>query len=355
MFLMSPAGRFWNYSNPNFYVAALVTEDATPGDLFYRDILRDEHVLPLGMERTLFLGEDVLDDGDYATGDTYDWTDGAGTAIAAPDSYDNAWGRPAGYAWSSVEDMALFAQFLFDGNTAVLSDALRAEMQSPQVSTDYFLDYGHYGYGLSVDEGFQLGTEWYDVRAVSHGGAIPGFSAQMYTIPSTRFAFITLANTDGAYFPDSLMMALRDFAGLPAPVAVPDPQVVPADFPDFAGTYEDLYNVGTIVISTSGNGLFISMPDLDAASIPYESALVPYSKNNFILTVQGFQLLSTFILDPAGNGEFFRTRVFVGERAPAFGFAAAPPPTRSRESLERALRDARNAPPLPGNIGGDAR
>ena len=354
MFLMAPAGRFWNYSNPNFYVAALVNQDATAGDVFYRDILREEVLLPLGMDRTVFLAGDVLDDGDYATGASYDWTDGTGTAIAAPDSYDNAWARPAGYAWSSVEDMARFAQFLFDGNTAVLSDALRTEMQSPQVSTDYFLDYSHYGYGLSVDEGFQLGSEWYDTRMVSHNGAIPGFSAAMYTIPSTRFAFITLANTDGAYFPDSLMMALRDFAGLPAPVAVPDPQVVPADFPDFAGTYEDPYNAGTVVIGTSGNGLFISMPDLDALNIPYESALVPYSKNNFILGIQGFELLATFILDSAGNGEFFRTRSFVAERAPS-AFAPAPPPALSRESLERALRDARHAPPLPGNIGSDAR
>ena len=352
MFLMNPAGRFWNYSNPNFYVAALVNQDATAGGAFYRDIVREEVFLPLGMERTLFVAEDILDDGDYATGAAYDWTDGVGDRIADPEAYDNAWARPAGYAWSSVEDLARFASFLLDGNPSVLSDALRTEMQAQQVSTEYFFDYAGYGYGLSVDSGFQLGNEWYGTKLVSHGGAIPGFSAQMYVVPSSRFAFITLANTDGAYFAQSASMALRDFGSLPAPTAVPDAGVDPADFPALAGTYDDPYNVGAIVVTTDGNnGLVVSMPDLDDLGIPYEPELEPYTENNFVLEVQGFPMLATFIHGTAGNPEYFRTRLFVGERG---GSPSAFAPTArrpfDRERLDRALRRARHAPPRPGHL-----
>lgn len=347
MFLMSPSGRFWNYSNPNFYVAALVDEKTSSG-VYYRDLLTQGVLEPLGMDRTLFLAEDVLDDGDYATGLAYDWVNGtSATRIADPEAYDNAWARPAGYAWSSVLDMAAFATFLLDGNTAVLSDALREEMQSPLVNTEYFLEYGFYGYGLSVNEGFQLGNDWYETRLVSHDGAIPGFSASMYVLPESRFAFVVLANTDGAYFPDSLAMALRDFGSLPAPVTPPDPQIDPTDFASFAGTYQDPYNVGEIGIAASNGEVTITMPDLDDLGIPYDTDLVPYSKNNFVLGIQGTQVLATFILDSGGNAEYFRTRFAVGAReAPAFAPSAAP--AIDGERLRRALQSAKYDAPPPG-------
>ncbi len=65
---------------------------------------------PIGMQRTFFLGQEVEADGDYAWGRTVDWAAGTGEpAVAGPRSSDNAWGRPAGFAWSSVIDLAKFA------------------------------------------------------------------------------------------------------------------------------------------------------------------------------------------------------------------------------------------------------
>jgi CubicO group peptidase (beta-lactamase class C family) len=342
-FLMAPAGRFWNYSNPNFYVAGLIDEKVTPGSAYYTKLLHDEVLAPLGMNRTFFLAQDVLADGDYATGRTYDWVNGTtNTLIAGPSSYDNAWARPAGYAWSSVMDEAKFASFLLDGNTAVLSDARRAEMQSDVIDTQEFVGKEWYGYGLLVDDGFFLGNNWYDVKLVNHSGAIPGFSAQMYLVPDTRFAFITLANTDGAYFSNSLVKALQDFAGLPAPGTAPDTQVNPADFPAFAGSYNDPYNVGAIAIGATGGNVTIHMPALDQMSIPYDSALTPLSKGNFLLNVQNTPMLATFILGTSGNGEYFRTRVFVGARQAPFAPSAVMP--GAKERLMRGLQEARNSP-----------
>lgn len=348
MWLMSPAGRFWNYSNPNFYVAALVDEKAAGG--VWRDRLREGVLDPLGMDRTLFLPEEVLADGDYATGAAYDWENGtSATVVSGPESYDNAWARPAGYAWSSVLDMSRFATFLLDGDTDVLSDALREAMQSPQVDTQTFLDLVHYGYGLSVNEGFAIGNDWYETRLVSHDGAIPGFSASMYVVPESRFALVVLANTDGAYFPASVAMALREFGGLPAPTTLPDPQIDVADFANFAGDYLDPWNVGPIAIGNTAGELLVQMPVLDQNSIPYETELIPLSRDNFLLGIQGTYVLATFIPDITGNteAEAMRMRFAVGARqAPAF----APPPAAAfdGERLRRALRAARHAPlPVP--------
>lgn len=336
MWLMSPAGEFWNYSNPNFYVAALVDEKTSSGQ-FYRDLLHDGVLDPLEMDRTFFLAEEVLDAGNYATAESYDWEDGtSATVIVGPESYDNAWARPAGYAWSTVLDLSKFAQFLLDGNTAVLSDALRAEMQSPVVSTRYFYDYGNYGYGLSVDTEFQVGNSWHETKLVSHDGAIPGYSARMTIVPESRFAFITLASTDGAYFQQATDEALTSFASLPAAVAIPDVGVDPIDFPRFTATYEDPYNIGTMIVTTNGNGLRISMPDLDALSIPYEPDLQPYTETNFVLEVQGYPLLATFFLDTAGNPQYLRTRIGVGI-AQGAAFAPAPPPIAGGDALRRAI------------------
>ena len=53
----------------------------------------------------------------------------------------------------------------------------------------------------------------------------------------------------------------------------------------------------------------------------------------------------------AGNPEYFRTRIFVGERdeSPS-AFASAEESPFDRERFERALREARHAPPRPGHL-----
>ena len=127
--MMAPAGSFWNYSNPNFALAGAVVE-AADGRI-YRDIMEDDVFAPLGMDRTLFRGEDVADDGDFAWADTYDWTgQTADTVRVGAESYDHGWSRPAGFAWSSVLDMVKFGRFLLDGDPAVLSSASHAPLRA---------------------------------------------------------------------------------------------------------------------------------------------------------------------------------------------------------------------------------
>ena len=310
-YLMAPAGRMYNYSNPNFMLAGLVTE--TVSGEYYREYL-DAHVFtPLGMDRTFFLPPEVVTDDDFAYGDGTHWVTGLPTVVE-PDSYDNGWGRPAGYAWSSVLDMARFLDFLAQGNQGVLSDAMRMEMQSPRRLTHELVDMAYYGYGLVVSEGIFLGseTDFYDMRLVSHNGAIPGYSADFYYIPDMEFGLITLANGEGAYFSNSFVVAVDTLCDLPQKATPPDLTVSSTTYDSFTGEFMDSYNVGQIIVTRDGDHLMIDMPVLDSLDIPYDTELYPSSPDNFILVIQGYSMLATFLFDAADDVEYFRTRSFVG-------------------------------------------
>ena len=328
-FLMAPPGAFWNYSNPNYMMAGLVAEKMSGKP--YRQLMKDEVLAPLGMDRTYFLGSEVIADGDYALGVTsYPMVD----SPVHPDTYDNAWGRPAGYATSSVLDLAKFAQFLLDGNTSVLPEALASEMQSPVVDTETFLDLVGYGYGLFATKGVFLGglDKFYTIPLVQHGGDIPGFAADLTIVPSLHFGFIAMANADGAHFMSSLVTAITTLNTLPEPVTPPDFTVDPSTFGVYEGTYDDAFNAGPIIVTKVGDNLEVSMPKVDQANIPYDPVLIPNIGNNFLLSIQGTQLGVTFIPDAGGVMRYFRTRVFVGTKP----VAPPPPPV----ALEGARKEA---------------
>jgi len=290
---------------------------------------------PLGMDRTYFLGSEVLADGDYALGET---TYPGVPSVVHPDTYENAWARPAGYASSSVLDLAKFVGFLEDGATAVLPDSLRAEMQSEVMDTVQYLDYVQYGYGLFVLNHAYLGSaeEVYPLTIVNHGGDIPGFAADVYYVPSLRFGFVALANADGAHLTQSFVTALATLTTLPSPEPAPDVTISDAELASYAGTYHEDFGYGDIVITHSGGGLAISMPVLDQAGIPYDPVLGQIAPDNFYFLVQGVPLALTFFRDDTGITRYLRTRVFVGVRVDAFG-PPMPPAPLAPGALQRAL------------------
>ncbi len=319
-YFMDPPGTFWDYANPNFYLTGLALE-RVGGDP-YRDAVRKRVLAPLGMTRTFFLPSEVLTDGDYADGISTDAT--GAQVVEAPDAYDNAWARPAGYAFSSVLDYAKFVQFLNAGDTTVLTDSLRSAMQSPQVDTRTYGDVEGYGFATIVDQGFNLGSSYYATKLVSHGGDIPGFASDFYLVPSTGFGMVSFASKDDAHFQTSVGLALQSFAQLPAPgLPPPGVAVAPSTFASIAGSYYDPHNVGPVSVSVSGGSLVVSMPAVDAAKIPYDPTLVAVSADNFTLAIQGTTLEVTFLRDASGAYAWLRTRVFVAERQGLDGGAPA--------------------------------
>jgi len=168
-------------------------------------------------------------------------------------------------------------------------------------------------------------------------------------VPERDFAIVFLANTDGAYFQNSLATALKTLIDLPAPVTAPDPGVDPADFALYAGEYLDPYNAGPMTVTTDGTDVIVSLPALDQAKIKYEPKLQCYVKHNCLFTFyQGgtVQLPVTFLFDEQGKVEFIRSRLMVFHPVKETGDAAPPPPPPpSSANLQAALRAARMQPP----------
>jgi hypothetical protein len=219
-------------------------------------------------------------------------------------------------------------------------------MQSPQIDMGTLLDLESYGFGIIVDEGFFLGPSWYAARIASHGGDIPGYAATVYYLPAARFAVITLASRDGAHFVGSAAWALANLAPLPAPGEPPDLAVDPATFDALAGDYRDDFNAGDVAITRDGDTLRIAIPAADEAGVVYDPILQPISPRNFLFSVDGTQLLITFLVDEAGQGEYLRARPFVARRVPAGLPRRRAPVVMDAPAFRRAAREARLPPAI---------
>jgi CubicO group peptidase (beta-lactamase class C family) len=312
VYIHAPPGRLFNYSNPNFMIAGLVLEQCAGQN--YRDYVREKVWLPLGMERTFFRPADVLADGDYAVALGLDPETG-GELIVTPDSYDCAWGAPAGFAFSSVLDLARFAEFLLAGNDNVLTTESHALLPAKLVNTKMAADELWYGYGIMINERIRLpGETQIDTPVWHHSGMINGFAANLSLLPEFGFGMITLASTNNAFFGEALVQAIMTLTDAPPPTPAPDVSDDPALYPDYVGEYLNPFNVGQMILSVKDGSLHLSMPDVDEAGVAYDPILVPISINNYLLTVGVLPIQLTVILDENGNGEFLRTRYFVGTR-----------------------------------------
>lgn len=308
---MNPPGLFYNYSNPNYYLAGLIAERLAK--MPYRHVMAARVFRPLGMDRTFFLADAVLADGDFAEGQSVD-ADGLPWTIR-PDSYENAWARPAGFAYASVLDLAALLRFIRGDGPEVLAESSRREMLRPQINQQTFGELEQYSLGLAVLDGLvEPGAGIRPMRIYTHGGAIAGFAAELWYFQALDFGWITLASTDGAYFRDSLQLALQTLVTAPDIVARPDLLPNPRRFPRFVGRYFDPYNVGQVVVSGGETGLSVRMPTLDELQIPYGAALVPTTPNNFLLEIQGQPIGVTFIDDADGRPAYLRARAFVAAR-----------------------------------------
>ena len=97
---------------------------------------------------------------------------------------------PAGSLYAPVTDLAKFLMILFakgkGPKNAVIKPETLDEMISPQFEGSKTQGYG-IGFNLSEHGGYQK---------IGHGGAIYGFSTQLYAIPETKFGVATSSSVD---------------------------------------------------------------------------------------------------------------------------------------------------------------
>lgn len=183
--LLTP-GKVFSYSNLGYALAGLVLEKATGKP--YADAMREILFEPLGMSRTT-LRPLVAMTWPLALG--HEPGEAGPPTVIRPLADDTRiW--PAGYAFTSLNDLSRFVVVLLDGGRLdgrqVLPPGVAARMLKPvvEIPTNVFVR-GRYGYGLFLQEDRGLPIAF-------HAGTLPGYTAEFRMIPERRAAVIVLTN-----------------------------------------------------------------------------------------------------------------------------------------------------------------
>jgi len=314
--LYAPPGSFWNYSNPNFSLAALIAQKVSGVE--YHQYMKDRVFGPAGMPSATLLPAEVMAYGDYAYEHYVDLFTGE-SKILAPDAYDNWVMAPAGLGFATARDLARFALILMQGGSPVLTPDSAEMMQSPQVDMQTG-DPFYYGFGVMVL------PDYFGANLRMHGGNVFGSSSSLIWAPDHKFAVSLLFN--GAASPDAAALcAYQAFHPLTGQ-APPDTSRPPSEWGRYAGNYRGRFyghwNWGTSgqivtydgleITATSikfGNQLIVRIPELNITD-----SLTPIGLDNFLAAKLG-PLLGIFdagyLDDPRTHiaSNFIRNRQFV--------------------------------------------
>jgi CubicO group peptidase (beta-lactamase class C family) len=152
---------------------------------------------------------------------------------------------PAGYVYSSANDLARFAIAFLQGRFD--------ELAKPRAEVANDLEPAQYGYGFFLETYHGVPTVW-------HGGDMPGFTAMMRIMPAEKLALIVLANRQGLR-PDPILDALLDVKPPPAvsqhAIAMP-----PEEMQSYVGHYSNRFTVDVFI---RDGKLFIRRPDGEKA------------------------------------------------------------------------------------------
>jgi CubicO group peptidase (beta-lactamase class C family) len=174
-------GSRWAYSNYGFLLLGVVIEKVT-GQSYY-DYVQQHVYAPAGMTRTGSRPENQAIP-DLSTG----YTLSPAAAGSAPNTDTLPYrGTPAGGGYSTVEDLARFADALLGHK--LLGPAATTLLITGKV--DFPLAVGvRYAYGFEDARGPD-GNGW-----VGHGGGAPGISGDLRIYPESGYVVAVLANVD---------------------------------------------------------------------------------------------------------------------------------------------------------------
>lgn len=179
-------GARYRYSNIGFGILGLALSRAA--DRPFRELVRDEILVPLGMTGSAFVVVGAELERRLATG--YVVRDGE---ISAERPFQEHAGRgykvPNGGVYSTVADLGRFLGAASGvPGLRILTEESRREMlrvQTPEDPTD--------GYGL----GFRITVDEQGRTIASHGGSVAGYNAHMAVDPDARIGVVMLRNYGG--------------------------------------------------------------------------------------------------------------------------------------------------------------
>lgn len=169
-------GTQWQYSNTNFVIAGLIVEKASGMPLL--KFLRERIFAPIGMESVSDVDKGPLSDSDATGYLQY----GLGPERVAPKE-GKGWLFAAG-------ELAMPAQDLAKWDIAMINQRLLKPSSYKEMQTEVLLKNGvgtRYGLGIAVR--YESGH-----RALEHGGAVSGFTAENLIFPDDHMAVAVLTN-----------------------------------------------------------------------------------------------------------------------------------------------------------------
>lgn len=216
----------WAYANHGFATLGQLIEDLS--GVPFETYLRERVFGPLGMERTDFVRTDAVRSR-LAVG--YQHKRG----LLRPVNYLEIAIRPAGSAFSSLDDMVRYVQALLDGGAGVVRPETLRLMLEPHYQTDERLTAMGLAFWLDREEGHLL---------AHHGGGWPGFTSAMVLAPDDGLAALAFTNVTTLLAPHVIAMRLlRRALGLPEPASrLPRPDVLERPFvrSELVGAYGPL-------------------------------------------------------------------------------------------------------------------
>ncbi len=322
--VMADPGTFFNYSNPGYTYAGYVTETVDPEGRAWADLMREDVFGPLGMDRTLLRATEAEEDGDWA--ESYGYTDVTTGALGTVDMSnltDPASQRPAGSStWSTPTQVVEMARFLVDGDESLLDDAHRSLLTTGHVATEFeglYADGGYgrsYGYGVNQNTGFvDHEATWFSVPVWCHNGATVSFSSDFCVLPEHGLAISILSSGYGSSHAQALATAFGTLTeGLPEGTPYEEASVDPDGLERLEGYYFDPWSVGGMIITRDGDGLDISMPELEGAGYSYSRSLIGYTTNLWFVEIAGVYYDLSFVSGTDEAAGYIRNRNFVGSR-----------------------------------------
>ncbi len=179
--LLHPPHRTLHYSNLAYgLLGAAVSRIAGKA---WADLVTSQVLAPLGMRRTTYRGEEPFARG-YVV---HPWLE----RLREEPRHDLRAMAPAGQLWSTVRDLARWAEFLIAPVPEVLDPDTVEEMTVPVAIADPDTWTAGYGLGLQL---FRRG----DRVLVGHGGSLPGYLAMLMVHRQSGTAATALCNVFNA-------------------------------------------------------------------------------------------------------------------------------------------------------------
>lgn len=212
-------GEAWHYSNLAFGLLGEIVARRAGGD--YASTLRARVLEPLGLARTGLDPSPPRATGYYV--DPY-----SDRVTVEPDPAVEGPVAAMGWLWSTVDDLARWADFLATGHDGVLARATLDEMARARTMADQAAWTLGWGLGLEL---YRRGERIF----AGHGGAMPGFLAAVCIHRPERVGAAVLLNTGAGASPEKLALDLAE-AVLDELPALPEPWLADAGAPDEVAT-----------------------------------------------------------------------------------------------------------------------